>query len=40
MSETYWDEEFDGRGEPASNAVKVLREKAEADSKLIREMSE
>lgn len=40
MSETYWDEEFDGRGESAGNAVKVLREKAEADSKLIREMSE
>lgn len=38
MSETYWDEENETRGE--SSVIKVLREKAEADSKVIREMAE
>lgn len=38
MSETYWDEENETRGE--SSVIKVLREKAEADSKVIREMAD
>jgi hypothetical protein len=41
MSDTFWDgsdgSEYEGR---ESNAMKALREKAEADSKTIREMSE
>lgn len=39
MSEWYEDDN-DNNGAGESNAMRVLREKAEADSKLIREMSE
>lgn len=39
MSEWYEDND-DNNGASESNAMRVLREKAEADSKLIREMSE